>query len=84
MGKAKAEIAVPAPDAAPPEPAMKGRFTLYDTPEGGYHIAYQADGDAETRHLEIPGMVIRMARASAEGKLNPLQAMRQLMSHDAT
>ena len=74
-----------APEPAAPEPALKGRFTLYDTPEGGYHIAYQADGEDETRHLEIPGMVIRMARASAEGKLNPFQAMRQLMSsHDAT
>ena len=67
-----------------PEPILKGRFNLYETPDGGFHIAYIADDDTDnTRHLEIPAMVIRMARMSAEGKLNPLQALKGLMS-DAT
>lgn len=65
-----------------PEPALMGRFNLWETPEGGFHIAYIADGTKETRHLEIPGMVVRMARMSAEGKLNPAKALKELMSHE--
>jgi len=75
------EVALPEETAPAPEPLLKGRFTMYETPDGGYHIAYLADGHADTKHLEVPGMVVRMAKMSAEGKLNPLQAMRQLMSH---
>lgn len=67
-----------------PEPILKGRFNLYETPDGGYHIAYIADGDGdETRHMEIPAMVVRMARASAEGKLNPMQALKEMMANGA-
>jgi hypothetical protein len=63
-----------------PEPILKGRFNLYETPSGGFHIAYVADDETETRHLEIPAMVVRMAKASAEGKLNPMQALKEMMS----
>lgn len=57
---------------------MNGKFSLYETPEGGMHIAYDPEGDTETRHLEIPAMVVKMARMSAEGKLNPLQAFKMM------
>lgn len=63
------------------EPILKGRFNLYETPDGGFHIAYLPDEDTEIRHLEIPAMVIRMARASAEGKLNPFGALKEMMSN---
>lgn len=66
-----------------PEPLLKGRFNLYETPDGGFHIAYLADGDDETRHLEVPAMVVRMARASAEGKLNPVKALKEMMANAA-
>ena len=63
------------------EPLMKGRYTMYDLPDGGVHIAYDIDGvEGEPRHLEVPGMVVRMARAAAEGRLNPFTAMRQMMT----
>ncbi len=58
---------------------MNGKFSLYETPEGGLHIAYSPEGEEEeTKHLEIPAMVVKMARMSAEGKLNPLQAFRMM------
>lgn len=64
-----------------PEPLMKGRFTLYETPDGGYHIAYIVDDeDQAARHIEIPAMVVKMARATAAGKMNPVTAMRALMN----
>lgn len=65
-----------------PEPALKGRFNLWEMQDGGFHIAYIPDGTDETRHLEIPGMVIRMARMSAEGKLNPMKAIKELMTSE--
>lgn len=64
-----------------PEPILKGRFNLYETPDGGFHIAYLADDDTETKHFEIPAMVIRMARLSAEGKLNPVKALKDMMTN---
>jgi hypothetical protein len=58
---------------------MNGRFTLYETPDGGYHIAYVADGQDDTRHLEIPAFLVRMAKAGAEGRLNPAAAFKEMM-----
>lgn len=64
------------------EPVMSGRFSLYQTPEGGVHIAYKADGDdTETRHVEIPGFIAKAAKAAAEGKLNPIQMAKVMMGH---
>jgi hypothetical protein len=63
---------------------MNGKFSLYETDEGGFHIAYNPEGgEGETQHLEIPAMVVRMARASAEGKLSPLGMMKMMMGSDA-
>lgn len=67
-----------------PEPILKGRFNLWEMDSGGYVIGYVPDGDTETRILEIPGMVVRMAKMSAEGKLNPVKALKELMTSDAT
>lgn len=66
-----------------PDPLMKGRFTLYETPNGGYHIAYLPDGEGEeTRHLEIPGTIVHLARLGAEGKLSPVKLATAFMRHD--
>lgn len=64
----------------PPEPWLKGRFTLYETPDGGTHIAYIADGEDETRHIEIPGFIVKNARDFAAGKLNPFTVIKEMMS----
>jgi len=63
-----------------PDPLINGRFSLYETPEGGYHIAWTADGDTTTNHLEVPAFLVRMAKAGAEGKLNPVTALKQMMA----
>lgn len=64
-----------------PEPKMKGRYNLYDTPDGGIHIAYTVEGDDEIQHLDIPGQVVRAARMMEQGKMNPMQAVKLLMGH---
>lgn len=67
-----------------PDPILKGRFNLYETPDGAFVIVYIADGETDTRRLDIPAMVVRMARLSAEGKLNPAKALREMMASDAS
>lgn len=62
-----------------PEPILKGRFTLYETPDGGYHVAFLPDGMEETRHLEVPGPLVSLAKMGAEGRLSPLAMARAFM-----
>jgi hypothetical protein len=56
-----------------PEAFMKGRFSIYETPDGGYHIAYKEDGDeSETKHIEMPGYLVAMAKKMGDGNIpNP-------------
>lgn len=62
------EEAVPAP--AGPVPSMRGVFSLYDTPGGGYHIAFRAQGADEDGHFEVPAMLVVLAReAQASGEM---------------
>lgn len=61
-----------------PVPRAKGRFSLFDLPDGGLMVAYRLDEEDEDRHMQIPGMVIRMAKLHAEGKLNPMELVKAL------
>lgn len=63
-----------------PEPKMKGRFTLYETPDGGLHVAYQPDGDDETGHIEIPGPLVKLMDSVKNGEMTPAKAFRALTS----
>ncbi len=61
-----------------PQLIMNGKFSVYETQEGGLHVAYIPDGDQDARHLEIPALIVKMAKASAEGKLSPMAMVRQM------
>lgn len=63
--------------AAAPEPLSKGRYSIYETPDGGYHLAYRPDGADEDGHMQIPAAIVRMAKAGAggQGTLGRLKAM---------
>lgn len=61
------------------EPRIRGRFALYDIPDGGIHISWQPDGSDETQHAEIPGKVLKLAKAASEGNLNPMQMAKIMM-----
>lgn len=56
-----------------PEARIKGRFNLYDTPDGGLHISYQEDGSEEIQHIDVPGQIIGMAKMLENGTMSPLQ-----------
>lgn len=62
-----------------PVPFMKGRFNVYETPDGGFHIAYQKDGTEEIEHINLPGPLIRAAQMMSEGKLSPMAAIKMFM-----
>ena len=53
-----------------PEPVMQGMFSVYETAGGGYRITYREDGSAEQTHVDIPGMLVRMARALGAGRIS--------------
>jgi hypothetical protein len=60
-----------------PVPRLKGRFSLYDTPDGGMHIAYLPDGATDTEHFEIPGKVLKVAQLIQSGQMmNPAEIMK--------
>jgi hypothetical protein len=61
------------------QPKMKGRFSVYDTPDGGIHIVYQEDDSEESKHLEVPGHIFRMATMLESGALSPAKLMKTLM-----
>lgn len=61
-----------------PVPFMKGRFNVYETPDGGFHIAYQKDGQEEIEHINLPGPLIRAAQMMSDGKLSPIAAMKMI------
>lgn len=62
--------ATPPTVEAGPVPFLKGTFAIYETPDGGYHIAYKVEGETETQHMEIPGAALKMAKAMS-GVSNP-------------
>jgi hypothetical protein len=61
------------------EAKMTGRYALYDTPDGGIHIAYEIEGTGDTKHIEVPGSVLRMVQMLENGSMSPAKMMRSLM-----
>lgn len=45
------------------EPVARGKFAIYQTPQGGVHLVLQMDGEDEPRHVELPKMVVKMMMA---------------------
>lgn len=61
------EIAEIQEDTAPPVPFIKGKFAIFETPDGGLHIAYRADGADEDKHIALPAAMVKMANMAANG-----------------
>lgn len=57
----------------------QGRYRLYEKPDGTLRIQYRRDGAEEDDFMELPGAMVRLAKAAAEGKMNPIQMMREVM-----
>ncbi len=60
-------------------PRVKGKFALFDTPDGGIHVAYRPDGADADEHIEVPGHVMKIAKMFGEGKItNPMEMIKLL------
>ena len=64
--------------AKEPVELFSGRYTVFQNPNGGMHLAYLIDGDHETRHFDIPPAVIHAAKMAAEGGMSPLALLNTL------
>lgn len=55
-------------EIAIPEAMMRGIFSLYETPEGGYKLVYRVNGEEMDRpHIDLPPGMVRMAKMMGEG-----------------
>jgi hypothetical protein len=68
-------------EVTPIVPVMlhKGRYTLYEKPDGGIHLVYQRDDKDEPDHMDIPGMFLKLAKMAGEGTISPMEMMREAM-----
>lgn len=55
---------------AAPKAILRGTFSIYETPDGGYHVAYRPDDCDEDKHLQIPGMYVKLMKARMGKKFN--------------
>lgn len=73
---------------APAPPVLEfGRYKVFEAPDGGWVVARAVDtcercqgcgcGD-QAEPIQVPAMVIRMAKAQGPGLLGKLKAMRSL------
>ena len=65
-------------DTAPATPILKGVYSIYETPGGGYHVAYRVDGTEEDQHIEVPGWIVALAHQKSEGSLTPMALFKGL------
>jgi hypothetical protein len=67
-------------EAPAPKLLHKGVYSAYETPDGGIHIAFLREGNAEehTEHMEFPGQLLKLAEMASEGKLTPGQMMKTM------
>lgn len=61
-----------------PEPVMSGKFAIYQTPQGGYHLAYRTDDAEEDRHIDVPAHLVKMLNtvgANPKGLMGKMMGM---------
>jgi len=63
-----------------PKVLHEGRYRLYEKPGGDLHLVYKRDDQETEQHMEIPGKLLGLAQRAAEGKLSPMDVVKELMS----
>lgn len=58
----------------------EGRYRLYENPDGGMRIQYRRDDKDEDDFVQLPGPIIALGKAAAEGKMSPIELMRRMMA----
>jgi hypothetical protein len=62
-----------------PHVVHKGVYTLWEKGDGTLRIQYRRDDKEEEDFFELPGAMVKMAKAASEGKMNPMDMMKSVM-----
>lgn len=62
--------------AALPVIVHEGRYRLYELPDGTLRIQYRREGAEADDHIELPGAMVRLAKAASEGNISPMDMMK--------
>lgn len=64
----------------PTDPVIlhQGRYRLYELTDGTLRIQYRRDDKDTDDYIELPGAMVRLAKAASEGKMNPLDMMKAM------
>lgn len=56
----------------------RGRFALFQTPNGGLHLSILYDGDEQEKHMELPPAMLKMMRMAVPGMGDPIKILRNM------
>jgi hypothetical protein len=62
-----------------PKVVHEGRYRLYENPDGGLRIQYRRDGKDEDDFFQLPGPIVALGKAAAEGNMSPIELMQRMM-----
>jgi hypothetical protein len=66
-------------DTTVPVVVHKGVYTLWEKPDGTLRVQYRRDDKDADDFVEMPGAMIRMFKAAQEGKMNPMELLKEVM-----
>lgn len=67
------------PGPAMPKVIHQGRYRLYEKPDGSIRIQYRRDDKDSDDFIEVPAVVLSLARSANEGKVGPMDMMKAVM-----
>jgi hypothetical protein len=62
-----------------PKIVHQGRYRLYENPDGGLRIQYRRDDKDDDDFVQLPGPIVALGKAAAEGNMSPLEMMQRMM-----
>lgn len=66
------------PEITYPHVVHKGIYTLWEKADGTLRVQYRRDDKDTEDFFEVPGLIIGMAKAAAEGKMNPADMIKAM------
>lgn len=64
-----------------PRMLHKGKYALWEKPDGTLRIQFKRDDMENEEFFEIPGFVLALGKAASEGKLSPIQMFSEMQKH---
>lgn len=61
-----------------PRIVHQGHYRLYQKPDGGLRVQYRRDDKDQDDFFELPGVMVALAQAAAEGRIGPMELMKEM------